>query len=234
MKKLTLTLTLLAVAFFATSAMADNIFLTITDGTFTVTASGTNSLGFSGSVGSFTIDFTSGFANLPGAQNGGQVSITNNTVTNTGSATGTLTFTITGIGFNLPVADASLSPNMRLASAGSYSQTLNGGISLGSGVSFQGFADPSNSGFQLNGTPTCTDSGPGTAGACAATYSDFTRGSGPYSLTEVTKITLTAHDQISTTSNVSATAVPEPASLALFGSGLLAGGGFIRRKLIRG
>jgi hypothetical protein len=72
----------------------------------------------------------------------------------------------------------------------------------------------------------------------------FTLGNGPQNLTQLLQVgsnevnvngvsSSYSSDGFSGTINTEAAAVPEPASLALFGSGLLAGANFIRRKTTR-
>jgi len=181
---------------------------------------------FSGLVGNFDIQFAAGVTNSPGG-NPSFVSITNNTVTNTGIQEGVLTFTLTGFGFTTP----SVLGGAEIANSGSFDGNIN---DPNGQVTVQGFFDASNSGSLANGTSICAMGpavgGNSTAGACPAAYARFPGGAGPFSLSELTTLTLGTNDSVNTTGKV-ATA-PEPSAVLLLGAGLLSLGG-IRRRWFR-
>lgn len=207
---------------------ADTISLTISDNhgdTQTVSSVG-DVLTFSGLVGNFDIQFAAGVTNSPGG-NPSFVSITNNTVTNTGLEEGVLTFALTGFGFTTP----SVVGGAEIANSGSFDGNIN---DPNGEVTVQGFFDANNAGSLTNGTSICAmgpaAGGNSTAGACPAVYASFLGGSGPFSLSEVTTLTLGAEDSVNTTGRV--TTAPEPSAILLLGSGLLSLGG-IRRRWFR-
>jgi hypothetical protein len=56
-------------------------------------------------------------------------------------------------------------------------------------------------------------------------------GNAPFGIETLSSYSLTAGNHISTTATASVNPVPEPASIMMFGSGLLGFAGVIRRKL---
>jgi hypothetical protein len=145
----------------------------------------------------------------------------NITMTTNGAAPLTMTLTVTGL--TAPLGNV----NFLNAIGGTNSFA-------GTTLSIQSWLSNSNTAF-------CTNSGCGVQGinqsATGLAFSGSstglgTTGAGPYSLTLV--ITLDSHGQADITSFDDFLSIPEPATLSVLGTGLLALGTGLRKKLFRG
>jgi hypothetical protein len=178
---------------------------------------------FTGPVGVYSTNITTGFSNEPGDTFGGLLQISSLNAHNGSGGQATLTATLEDTSFTQPATTS-------LALGSSLGLTVLRSTA-GDSLSFQSYADPSNTqggtavttGVQSFTFPTVSTS---TSFSDTATSVQFT-GSGPYSMKNVTSLTLSALGQlnVSGTTTVSATSgVPEPASLGmlLVGTGVLA------------
>jgi PEP-CTERM motif len=181
-------------------------------------------------AGGFTfqdvIGNSTGSSNGPGTSTLGRVDLQANNVTHV-SGNGNLVITVTGFDFSLPAGF-----NMSLV------DTASATIADVAGVGFkdvsQAFADPTNVGGLSNGSAVVTL---GTATGSVSlsdngAASTWLRTQPLYSLTSQAIITLGEGKIVSLGQNsqTTATAVPEPASLLLLGSGLLVAGRKLRNR----
>lgn len=207
----------LLAAGFASNAMA-NVELELTSGAaisgvIAGTPCGTGScVTFTGSVGDWTINLTSGFSKGPGTPS---MDLSSIDATSAAAAT-PLTILLSDNGFASP--------------AGTLALAASGHIVSGSGTStYTAYFDPANGLFAKT-------TAIGSLGPFSAGYTTSTSGAGPhttpYSLTE--QLVLTAGAGGVEWSTDSSILVPEPGSLTLFGTMLLGLGLFfgVRRKKV--
>ena len=219
MKKTTIALLVLAVAMIvpAASATSVTVYISLNGGPETVACTGATGCTFSYSSGGVTIAPGSGVnTNLPGTSLGTSTT-TSLDITNASGGDVTLSIRVLAQGYTSPAAPYTLKA--------SESET-----NFQTGVfTFQ------TTGSLIGGAACDTTTGTlseanGDAGASSAP-GVFCAGSNPYDLQSLSNYTLGNGAHITSTAGVTASAVPEPTSMMLFGSGLLGFAGVIRRKL---
>jgi hypothetical protein len=174
---------------------------------------------FQGIVGN-----ASGTSNGPGSTDFAEVQLQAAHITHT-SGTGQLIITVTGFDFSLPEGT-----NMNLVDTASATITSATGFTDVS----MAFADPTNAGRLVNGSQVVV-LGPSSGLQSISDNSGVTqwlRTQPLYSLTSRAVISLATGEitSLGQNSETSATAVPEPASLLLLGSGLVVAGSKLRRR----
>ena len=219
MKRLTLLLALFALVTFGVSASADDISFS---GGVKITQAGT--------ISSPSVNFTfSGLTVTPGTLGGDALEGTAVTI----NPTSTFSFTsITG-------SNGYFSPNSGTMSMGNVTTgTLTGDIQFvtiaGNGAGAFSISIGLSNINITNGTSALLSSLAGTTNGSGVFTFQFTAGGGLNDLLNMGlgSGVLGSKSVINTSVSGSVT-VPEPASLFLLGSGLIAGGGFVRRKLQR-
>ena|SRR5215510_5389453 len=199
-----------------------------------VTALNSSSIIFSGSVGGFTLGLVAVAGNQPGNTTAGNVLDAKFNVLHT-SGTGNLQVDFGGNNFALPVGPVLF---LSASDSGTWGQSQ-----ATDTQGFQSWGRADNALTIPGGTataiaPPCTP-GAGLTTSCSAATVDvpFARGAGNYSLTARQILTQSSLDSLDASFAATVTAfaepitVPEPASIALLGTGILVLAGIaVRRK----
>ena len=185
------------------------------------TATDFSSVSFTGTFGDFTVNIFGGSSDNGNALSdllSSTVSIKNNS-----GSTQTLHLWVTQTNYSLP-------PGTPLGVESGLGGSVNTGTVGLAGI-FQAYADAANNalgtGGFTNGPQTATQTG-STLDTGSATGS-FNR-TGLYSLTSVVNFTMSGGGQANYSDHINVTAVPEPATLLLIGTGLVGLSASLRRK----
>ena len=224
MRKIALTAALAIVALLSASpARADlllrlsdgvNPMVTIADGSGSDANSTPGVITFIGGVGVFNINVSTGTGN-PAFPEQGHLDLNTLSINSTGS--GTLDILLTQTGLTQPNA---------------FSMSFGGTISgaAGSTTTFAAWRDLTNTPFMLGGANLLGSLGPFSGGAFAGSLVSGLTASGTYSVTERIRIVAMGATTMSGDAELIPSAVPEPGTLTMLGTGLFGLARMARRR----
>lgn len=181
-------------------------------------------------LGSFHLTQISDTSNSPGTSSISQLLSSSLDITNTSGSTATIIFAFSDTGFTSPTAPPSLLMNSHIGG----SVVINNTNNL---LSFTSCANQGSSNLTSCAGATAI-AGPGTPNVTANSFDNdqfdtVTSLTSPYSLNQILSVTLGAGSELNFSDNTTLTPVPEPNTLAIFGTMLVAIGGIgyaVRRR----
>ena len=213
-------------SFVASPAHADLI-LRITDGatTVNVTDQGAGDINptvgvvaFSGAVGIWNVNMPTGV----GFPTFDQAHLDLNSLDINSTGTGTLDILLTQTNLTAPISTWTMN----------FGETLNG--SAGSTTTYMAWRDSTNTAFGLGAANLIGTVGPFGIGPSSGSVMGTVAGTTPYSLTERIRIVATGATNFSGDAELIPSAVPEPGTLTLLGTGLFALAHAARRRMRKG